>query len=122
MKQKFLLLLSAILFVLLTAPAAFGNASVLVTWTDNNTTPNETGTEVQWRQPAGTWNPVTTTAPDVVSTVHGSLALNTTFCYQTRAKGDGATTSDGPWSTEVCVTTPATVTLNSTDPVTAVVQ
>jgi hypothetical protein len=66
------------------APAS--TTSILISWTDNNTSPNETGYVIE-RSPNGSssWTVITTTAANATSYTNTGLTTGTPYYYKVRA-------------------------------------
>lgn len=101
----------------LNAPTSFatgslGSTSVPFTWVDTNTSPNESSLEIQVALTADTTysSPVSVTNPaaDSTSSTVTGLVASTGYRARIKAVGNGTTTSDSSWSTEVTFTTAAT--------------
>jgi hypothetical protein len=80
-----------------------------LSWDDTNTSPNEDGIEIQRSLDGLTgWTTIATEPTDDIDYQDSGLTASTQYFYRVRAKGDGVTTSDSPWSNIADDTTDAT--------------
>lgn len=91
-----------------------------LTWTDTNSSPNEASLQIQITLATDTTysSPVQTLTPaaNAVSASGSGLTAATNYRARIRAKGDGTTTGDSPWSADVTFTTGAAVATIATAP------
>lgn len=89
------------------------STTVPLTWTDTNTTPNESSFEIQQSADGGTtWVAASpnTAAANATGATAGSLTAATAYKFRVRAVGDGTTTATSAWSNIVSATTAASAT------------
>jgi hypothetical protein len=74
-----------------------------LTWTDTNSSPNESNIEIQVATDSGFTNIVSTLTPgaDSTDTSFNSGGVTGTKYARIRAKGNGTTTTDSDWSTTI---------------------
>ena len=69
--------------------AVEGDGQVSLTWDDTNTTPNETGYRVEFKQGMGDYEEATITAPDVITFDVTGLQNDVEASFSVSAVGDG---------------------------------
>jgi len=94
----------------LSAPTVDSATQISVTITDNNTTPNEVNTLMQYKtQASSTWLDHGSAAQDATAYSYSALTAETAYDFRCIAQGDDVTTSDSSASNTVQGTTEAAI-------------